>query len=239
MVAMKRVIPFLILAAVLLLPFSSPKRALAEEAITEQYAVAAKSDVWFYSAENEESGLFLLPYTYYVKVLRRGTLFSAVQYLDDVAPYKSISGYCKTDDLTFVDFIPERPYLRREITVSYTVENPNGSLMGKGTFDKIEKRFIYYGTSYLGTARYFYVYADGVFDYVPAAQEILFDLNTDYLHPSSGGIAGEDDASAKQPGLSGVQIAIICVAAVAVAAIAVIVLRGKKPAPLPQEFPEF
>ena len=238
MVAMKRVILLLLfVGAVIFLPFSPPRKVHAEEAL--QYAVAATPDVWFYSAEDEESGLFLLPYSYYVKVLQRGTVYSAVQYLDDVAPYKSITGYCRTDALTFVNFIPERPYLRCEIKVSYLVDNPSGALMGKGTFDKIEKSFVYYGTSYLGTARYFYVFADGVFDYVPANQEILFEYNTDYLQPSNGetGTAFKD---APQDGLSGIQIALICAAAAGVAIIAAFVLRGKKTFSAPQqEFPEF
>lgn len=209
---------------------------------SDLYAVAAQSDVWFYAAENEDTGLFLLPYTYYVKVLRRGGLYSAVQYLDDAAPYKAITGYCKTDALTFVDFVPQRPYLRREITVSYRVENAAGPLMGKGTFDKVEKSFIYYGTSYLGTARYFYVYADGMFDYVPATQEVLYDLNTDYLQASSGEVdegAGGGEIEEPKEGLSGTQIVIICVAAAALIVIALFVLRGKRSSPAPQEFPEF
>lgn len=238
MVAMKHFI-LLLLIFLCLSPLPLRREASAEDSV-ESYAVAAQTDVWFYSAENEESGLFVLPYTYYVKVLRRGTLYTAVQYMDDIAPYKSITGYCKTDALTFVDFIPERPYLRREITVSYAVENSNGLLMGKGAFDKIEKNFIYYGTSYLGTARYYYVYADGIFDYVPATQEILYDLNTDYLQSSGAVDNGEETQEPEaKSGLSALQIAIICAAGLALAAIAVFALRGKKPVSAPQELSEF
>ena len=197
------------LAALLPLP-AVPARADG----AEQYAVAAREDVWFYAAENEESGLFLLPYTYYV-----------VQYLDDVAPYRAITGFCKTDALTFVDFVPARPYLRREISVTYSVAGEGR--MGGGAFDKIEKRFVYYGTSFSGTARFFYVYADGVFDYVPATQDILFELNTDYLKPVSGTQEPSEGAPSSAP--SPVQIAVICAAVFALVAIAVFVLRGKRP----------
>ena len=238
MVTMKRLIPLLLTLLTVFLPFSAPRTRANAEELYDTYAVAAQTDVWFYSSENVDSGLFVLPYTYYVKVLRRGTVYSAVQYLDDVAPYKSITGYCRTDDLTFVDFVPTRPYLRREITVSYAVENTAGSLMGKGSFDKVEKTFIYYGTSYLGTARFYYVYADGVFDYVPATQEILYDLNTDYLRPSSGGEVGGTDEE-PQSGISGLQITLICVAATALAAIAVFLLRGKRSPSATQELAEF
>lgn len=251
MVAMKRLtlLLFSLTLIALLLPAKTlsvfaeePSSPSAPQTAPELYAVAAEQGVWFYSAENEGTGLFVLPYTYYVKVLRRGGEFSAVQYLDDAAPYKAITGYCKTNELTFVDFVPARPFLRREITVSYRVENAAGTLMGKGAFDKVEKSFIYYGTSYLGTAKFFYVYADGVFDYVPATQEILYDLNTDYLQASSGEIeSGEGGGApaAESDGLSGTQIVIICVAAAALIVIALFVLRGRKSPPAPQEFSEF
>ena len=236
MVAMKHLFPFLFALMILIFPVPQ-KVARAEEPV---YAVADSPNVWFYSAENEESGLFLLPYTYYVKVLRRGTLFCAVQYLVDAAPYKSSSGFCKTEDLTFVDFIPERPYLKREITVSYTAENATGTWMGKGAFDKVQKSFVYLGTSYLGTARFYYVYADGVFDYVPATGEILFDLNTDYLESASATPNepnGGDAATTPATGLSAVQIAVICVGSAALGIVAMCVLRGKKaPPPLPEDF---
>lgn len=238
MVAMKHLFAILLVLSAILIPFSPQRKATsAEESFV--YAVADSPNVWFYAAENEESGLFLLPYTYYVKVLRRGTLYCAVQYLDDAAPYKSISGFCKTEDLTFVEFIPQRPFLKREITVSYAAENFTGTWMGKGAFDKVQKTFVYLGTSYLGTARFYYVYADGVFDYVPATGEVLFELNTDYLESASGKVDGDLNGEAdKAPaaGLSGGQIAIICVAAAALAVIAMFVLRGKKAPPLPEDF---
>ena len=169
----------LILLAVMLFVFPSPiLRVRAEESgkaaspAAEEYAVAARNDVWLYSEENEDSGLFLLPYTYYVRVLERGEEYSAVVYGEDAAPYRTVEGYCKTDLLTFVGFIPERPFLKLEVTVTYTVPGAS-SQMGNGTFDEIERTFHYYGTSYLGTQRYFYVLSDGVFDYIPAARNPL------------------------------------------------------------------
>lgn len=228
---MKRLIALLVLlfSGCFCLPPSLSASA-EEERQEERYAVAAREDVWLYSAENEESGLFLLPYTYYVRVLREGALFTAVRYLDDVSPYKSVTGYCKTELLTFVDFIPERPFLRREISVVYTI--PAETTMGRGSFDKIEKKFVYYGASYAGTARFYYVYADGIFDYVPAMQEVLFELNTDYLKPSSGEAPPPEETGSSP---SALQIVVICAAGLAVAAIAAIVLRGKRPAPAPAE----
>ena len=77
-------------------------------------------------------------------------------------------------------------------------------------------------------------YGNGKFGYLPADGELVYDLNTDYLQPSSG----EADLP-EQPqggGLSGMQIFFLCALCVSVAAIAALVIRGKKaPAPAPEE----
>lgn len=231
----------LILLAALLFLFPFPiLRASAEEAgktpAAEVYAVAARNDVWLYTEENEESGLFLLPYTYYVRVLERGEEFSAVVYGEDAAPYRTVEGYCKTEMLTFVDFIPERPFLKLEVTVTYTVPGP--SEMGNGTFDEIERTFHYYGTSYLGTQRYFYVLSDGVFDYIPAARDVNYELNTDYLEETVAPAPDDPSPEAEPAGLTGWQIAALTLGILAVAAIAFFVLRGKR-SPVPSEGEEF
>ena len=231
----------LILLASLLFLFPFPiLRASAEEAgktpAAEVYAVAARNDVWLYTEENEESGLFLLPYTYYVRVLERGEEFSAVVYGEDAAPYRTVEGYCKTEMLTFVDFIPERPFLKLEVTVTYTVPGP--SEMGNGTFDEIERTFHYYGTSYLGTQRYFYVLSDGVFDYIPAARDVNYELNTDYLEETVAPAPDGPSPEAEPSGLTGWQIAALTLGILAVAAIAFFVLRGKR-SPVPSEGEEF
>lgn len=215
-------------AALLFLLPALPKKA-ASAAEEERYAVAAQTDVWFYAAEDEESGLFLLPYTYYVRVIREGTLYTAVRYLDDVQPYKSVTGFCKTEALTFVDFVPERPFLRKEITAVYSL--PSAPPMGKGSFDKLERTFVYYGASYAGTAKYYYVYADGVFDYIPAVQEVLFELNTDYLRPSSGEAEEPPPPAEESSSLSPLQIVLLSALALAVVLVAVLVVRGRRPSP--------
>ena len=232
----------LILIAALLFLFPSPVLCVrAEEAASpaaEVYAVAARNDVWLYTEENEESGLFLLPYTYYVRVVERGEPFSAVVYGTDEAPYRAVKGYCKTALLTFVGFVPKRPFLKLEVTVTYTVPGTS-SEMGNGTFDEIERSFHYYGTSYLGTQRYFYVLSDGVFDYIPAARDVNYELNTDYLTDVSGPAEeppAEEEATSSA--LSGIEIAALILGILAVAAIAFFVLRGRK-APSAAEADEF
>ena len=127
---------------------------------------------------------------------------------------------------------------RPEVTVTYTVPGAS-SQMGNGTFDEIERTFHYYGTSYLGTQRYFYVLSDGVFDYIPAARDVNYELNTEYLTDTAGP-AEEAPAPAPEPdaSLSGIEIAALVAGILAVAAIAFFVLRGRK-APAPAETDDF
>lgn len=232
----------LILIAALLFLFPSPVLCVrAEEAASpaaEVYAVAARNDVWLYAEENEESGLFLLPYTYYVRVEERGEEFSSVVYGTDEAPYRAVHGYCKTEMLTFVGFIPERPFLKLEVTLTYTVPGTS-SEMGNGTFDEIERTFHYYGTSYLGTQRYFYVLSDGVFDYIPAARDVNYELNTDYLTDVSAPAEELPVEEESSSALSGIEIAALILGILAVAAIAFFVLRGRKAPSAAAEGEEF
>ena len=201
-------------------PQSLPVQTRAE---SEVYAVATTADVWFYGSQNESDKLFCIPRTYYVKVVARGEQFSLCEYLKDNPPFQKVLGYCKSDSLTFVSFIPERPYLYREVTVEYVLP---GAALGNGTFAGKRETFVYYGTRYEGGQLYFYVGKNGEFDYIPADEELVFDLNTDYLPPSDS-----PATLAKRSPLSAVQIVLITLSAVAVLVVAIFVARGKRTAP--------
>ena len=218
---MKRLFLFPLIVIVLIL---SARPMLPASAEGDVYAVADSRDVWFYSSRSEESKLFLLPYTYYVRVVEQGTEYCAVEYLVDEAPFRKLTGYCKTDKLTFVDFVPVRPYLFREVTLTYSL-NDNSSVLGSGNFNTVQRTFVYYGLRYSGDRLFYYVLSDGVFDYVTAREEPEYELNTDYLVPA----APEEPDPEPDParGLTGVQIAMICIGCVALVAVAVFLLRGK------------
>lgn len=229
-VAMKRYI--ILFAASLLLTLNigffslSPEAPLSARADGELYAVAESAEVWFYAAENEEEKLFCIPRTYYVKVLSHGEIFSVCEYLKDSAPYQKIVGYCKSDSLTFVDFVPKRPFLYREVTVEYTL--PLRAELGSGKFTSLKETFVYYGNRYENGQLYFYVGKKGEFDYIPASEELVYELNDDYLPDPEAPVAGTNAGE----GLSAVQIVLITLSAVAVLVVAVFVARGKRsPAP--------
>ncbi len=218
----------IVIAALPLLVTPAAPTAFTARAEGEVYAVAETSEVWFYKTENEDDKLFCIPKTYYVKVIARGERFSFCEYLRDITPYKKVSGYCLTDSLTFVDFVPQRPFLYREVTVQYVLP---GASLGNGSFAGKEESFVYYGTRYEDGQLYFYVGKNGEFDYIPAEEEITFELNTDYLPEPETPATGSKNTG----GLSAVQIVLITLAAVAVLVVAVFVAHGKKSAP-PENF---
>ncbi len=225
---MKRIIIsiiFLVVAA--LSSVSATVSAKADGESRELYAVADSRDVYFYSEPQENSGLFILPYTYYVKVISLGEPFCRVEYLDDAAPYRKITGYCKKSEITFVDFTPVRPFLRREVTVRYSIEG-NLPTVGTGAFDSVEITYLYYGSYRAGTSLFHYVYNNGEFGYVPAAEELTYELNTDYLDQTSAETPPPQNDPAGSSPLTAVQITVICVLCVAVVGIAAFVLRGKR-----------
>ena len=153
-----------------------------------------------------------------------------MEYQTDDAPYKKILGYCRTDALTFVDFTPARPYLRKQITVTYTL--PEAGDLGSEDFTSVERTYVYYGDRYEGDQLYLYVLLEDTFGYLPADEVPAFERNTDYLQNVSGEAPPEtEDGSA-----NALQIVVIVLACVAAIAVAVILLRGKRP---PREQKDF
>ncbi len=224
MIALMKVCARFLLA---LLFFSPQFHVVTAHADPLRYAVAATSNVWFYSAESEENKLFLIPETYYVRVLNEGEGFTAVEYLVNDGPYRKIMGYCETSALTFVDFIPARPFLRKEITVSYSLPADGGGTDAfEDVFGTIERTFVYYGMRYMSGQRYAYVLLDDTFGYIPIEEEPVFEHNDDFLSVPSPPEVNEEASG--EGGLGGVQIAAICIAGVAAAAVGFFILRGRR-----------
>ncbi len=233
MARMKRFLPAIILAIALVasaVPLSAaPLSAAAADPL--RYAVAADPDVWFYESETEEGRLFLIPESYYVRILLEGDTYTAVEYLVNDPPYRKLMGYCRTDALTFVDFIPARPFLRKQITVSYTI--PGGETAFEDVFGSLDRAFVYYGMRYEYGQAYCYVLADGQFGYIPLDKEPEFERNDDYLSMTEAPVSGEGESGSQ--GLTPVQIVVICLACAAMAGIAIFVLRAKRRAPIPPD----
>ena len=229
---MKRLFPLVVfaLAAVCLPPVPVFGASAAQ---TPRYAVAADEDVWFYTGESEDRKLFVLPYSYYVRVLERGDEYTSVEYLTDEAPYRKLLGYCKTDALTFVDFIPARPYLKLPVTVTYTL--PESGEFAEESFTSIQRTFLYYGSRVENGRLYLYVLEGDTFGFLPAAELPTFEYNDDFLTAADG------EAGPAAPSTNAGQIVAVSIACAAAVALAVLLLRGKRRVPReePRETPEF
>ena len=206
-----------------------PVTVSADGEKTSSYAVAADKDVWFYSAPDEESGLFLLPFSYYVKVVEDGQPFCKVEYGDGVS-LPRLTGYCKSETLTPVDFVPTRPFLLKQVTLTYTLSGTD-----ENEFDSLEKNFYYYGSTFRGTARYWYVYADGKYGFVAQNKEPDFELNVDYLTTPTTTPTEPETPPESAPPMTGVQIALVCIAVCVIVAIAAAVFFTRKNPPVRRE----
>lgn len=209
----------------LLLAFGSP---LPARAGSLSYAAAPDSNVWFYTGEREEDKLFLIPETYYVRVLSEGEEYTAVEYQLNDPPYRKLVGYCKTDALLFVDFVPVRPYLDLELTVTYSVPSAGTGILGNA-FETVEKTFVYYGMRYERGQLFLYVSDGADFGFLPAEEIPSFEKNNDFLSVPAGPSGGTEEPPSDTGGTSALQIVLICVILVAAAGLALLVLlKGRR-----------
>jgi len=225
--------PTAVCAAVL-----TPENSHYAEAETNAYACITQENTYFYSSADETSGLFILPATYYVKIISKSDDFCFVQYLDDVAEYKAVYGYCKTQDLTPVDFTPARPYLYYTYTATYSVNGTSSTDIGD--FSTFTCSCIYYGDYKNGTSTYRYVSINGEFGYIPKTCEIEYPLNTDYIteepadptpiendEPAANETIEKTAETKSETGINGAGLGLIIALSVALVAIAVFVIAVK------------
>lgn len=205
--------------------------AQAEE-ITPQpsvssYACVLTDDVYLYATKSEQSGLFVLPKTYYVKVLSTADDFCKVEYLFDGASTKKITGYCKTEQLTFVDYIPQTPYFYYLFDLTYYV-NPDEK--DSPLLDKITVTCAYYGSYQIGSNTYCYVLRGDDFGYVPLPTDFSFVENDEYAANTAhqnDQPAADQTPTVIQP-TNPVQIAAIVLLCLIIPIVAALILRQPK-----------
>ena len=224
---MKKFIILLTLFIFFLTGTPTTKKASADTGT--QYACILSEDVYFYSSENEYSGIFILPKTYYVKVLSVGERFTRVEYLTDTKYTRTLVGYCLTYQLTLVDYTPVNPYLYTTFDVIYIPQNGDSS-------DEILERLVftcgYYGEYASGTKRYAYAYKNGECTYVPYPENFEYPMNTEYeerLSSSSGKEVAEGTVNPIQLGV----LAVLCLLVPLLTAI--ILKNNKAPTYDPEE----
>jgi hypothetical protein len=233
---MKKGILTTILSIFLLLcAFFTPqiRTAQALSPSSGEYACVLEENAFFYSAPDEQRGLFLLPPTYYVRVLDYGVEFCRVEYLYDDTDTKRLVGYAKTADLTFVEYIPKRPYFYYVFEISYRIEN--GGLQDSAFLNEITLNCTYYGDYLIGSKPYCYVLRGGSFGYVPKPITLSVTPNTEYEEWLAAQIPPESEGPSEQSTdkekSSPAQIAILVALCLLVPVLAALILKPPRRPP--------
>lgn len=222
---MKLLFSFLTAAAMLLL--LSPSAVRAEE--TARYARILDEEVYFYERAEAESGLFVLPRTYFVRITGEEGNYYAAEYRTGSA---ALQGYCLKSQVELVDYVPETPYLDYTIEVVFETEGAEQLPAGFITRYTVEADF--YGTFSYGSAIYYYVSLEGDFGYVPATACAPLDYpeNTEHMQEESSPPAPQESG-----GMNAVNIVLICALSVAGIGAVYFLFRPAKP-PRPQTYGE-
>jgi hypothetical protein len=155
----------------------SPKTALAQSLPSGSYACIL-TDTFFFSTPDDSRGLFLIPKTYYVKILEYGETHCKIEYLYDDANTKKLVGYVETNKLTAVDYTPKRPYLYYVFDVSYRIDNTQ--INDSSFLNQITVTCAYYGDYIIGSETYCYVLRGDTFGYIPKPASLTITPNTEY-----------------------------------------------------------
>ncbi len=164
-----------------------------------------------------------------MKVLSTEGEYCRIEYLYDSAYTKKLTGYAKTDELTFVDFTPNEPYLYHVFEVRYTID---GTFGGDDSFlDQITLSCAYYGDYKIGSKNYCYVLRGDSFGYIPKPNDLSFAKNTeyaDYLAQQSSPSEEPIETKEEEEGMSAAQIAILITLCLLVPLLAALVLKTSK-----------
>ena len=192
-----------------------------------QYACILTENVYLYASSNERSGLFLLPKTYYVKTLSIGADFTKVQYQTDGNGLRAITGYCKTSELTFVDYEPKTPYFHTFFNVTYKIADTDKNYP---FLTEIIVECAYYGEYPIGTERYCYVLREDGFGYVPLPDDLPFVENVEYAERQAQAGVKDDSPqdSETTQSLPPSQIATILILCLLAPILASLILRANK-----------
>lgn len=214
---------FLILS--LYFPLFAPAPVRAEENPESGYGYArvTQEDVYLYSQPQAESGLFILPRTYFVKITGETGDYYRVEYLTGTSA-TPVRGYCRTDDVEPVDYIPETPFLLYDTEVTFTVGSAD---LPDGFFTEYTVPAAFYGTFYYGSSVYYYVNMNGEFGYVPASAcpPLDYPENTEHMPTETPETPQESGGNANV-----VNIILICALSVAALGAVYFLFRPAKPA---------
>ncbi|MBQ7831722.1 MAG: hypothetical protein IJ393_06600 [Clostridia bacterium] len=196
------------------------------------YACILSDSTFFYSSADGRRGVFLLPKTYYVRLVEYGADYCKIEYLSDEGNYKKLTGYARTTELTFVDYVPKLPYLYYSFEVSYRIGD--SELNDSSFLTEITVDCIYYGDYLIGSEAYCYVRRGDTFGYVPKPLTLSYTANTEYADylaaqaALSASDAAPDSSTTPEKSSSPIQIAILVVICLLVPVLAALILKPPK-----------
>lgn len=192
--------------------FAFPSAARAEGE-TETYARVTRDGVYFYSTPASGAGLFVLPRTYFVKIVDTAGEYYRVRYLDSSGDGRALEGYCLADEIEPVGYTPETPYLVYSVTVTYRAGGdyslPDSSL------SEYTVTADYYGEFDYGSSTCYYVRLNGQFGYVPADSCSVVDYPENTEHTVQETPSSDDGSAENENSFGALNVVLICVLAVA------------------------
>ena len=204
--------------------------------IAGDYACILSDDVYFYANADGRRGLFLLPQSYYVRLIEYRSDYCKVEYQTDESA-KRLVGYVATEKLTFVDYTPVRPYLYYVFDLRYKIEDTDQT---DSTFlTEITVPCVYYGDYFIGSERYCYVLRGEEFGYVPKPVTLVYENNEEYadyvasLQPPTEPSSEVEMPTAQEN--SPAQIAILVLICLLVPILAALVLKPPHRPPYDQD----
>ncbi len=216
--------------------FCLPIRTAAAQE-TAAYARITQPNVYFYENADENSGLFILPETYFVKVTGETQEYYAAEYLSDTPGRTPLRGYCRKADVELVDYIPETPFLVYDTQVTF-----------RSSSDDLPDEFIveykvsaaFYGTFSYGSSTCCFVELDGRFGYVPASScaPLAYPPNTEHSETTS---TDTDPGSPAPQSASALNVVLISALSVAALGAVYFLFRPskKQPRPLDEDAEDF
>ncbi|MBE7068252.1 MAG: hypothetical protein E7381_03015 [Clostridiales bacterium] len=216
--------------------FAPIAKTASAQSTTPTYACICNDTTYFYATKDERRGLFLLPQTYYVKILSVDEPFCKIEYLYDGEYTQKLVGYAKTEELTFVDYVPKTPYLTHLFEVHYSIDGSND--LADDFLDKIVLTCAYYGDYTVGSKRYCYVLRDDSFGYVPKPDDFIYEKNTeyaDYLATQKQDPPPLSPEPSENAGMTSAQIAILIVLCLLVPTLTALILKPPKKPPYEEE----
>ena len=215
-----------------------PVQAAAQTVVplAGDYACILSDDVFFYANADGRHGLFLLPKSYYVRLLEYHSDYCKVEYQTDTTA-KRLVGYVATEKLTFVDYVPARPYLYYVFDLRYKIEDTEQT---DSTFlTELTVSCVYYGDYVIGSERYCYVLRGEEFGYVPKPVTLSYEDNEEYTdYVASLQPPTEPSSEVEVPTVQGnspAQIAILVTICLLVPILAALVLKPPHRPPYDQD----